>query len=315
MGRLSQPYSLEQVEQALRSLGETPIWSSLPRALRQHKCVNFKAFVNVWPGGTVLVQGGEAPKLEQALKERLGEAIEDREPQAEGGPAWHLFVDGSCPVNKLAGKVPTAAGWGIAVYRFDQRPAEIFVELFGPVVTEAVSPLSLGAMCGSNNTGELSAMAEALLWLRDECPEERTPAVLHYDSEYVANIVLGRNRAHKNVELAQKLQGLYAEVQASRPVRLSHVKGHSGCAGNERADQLAAQGTEGRFSLQSKRWAKHAEAAEAAGLANKACVITVKVEKGRRPPTPATGRAKKARRLALADPGDAESSPGVAPVL
>eukprot|EP00913_Durusdinium_trenchii_P000854 g795.t1 len=288
--------------QALRSLGETPIWSSLPRALRQHKCVNFKAFVNVWPGGTVLVQGGEAPKLEQALKERLGEAIEDREPQAEGGPAWHLFVDGSCPVNKLAGKVPTAAGlalaesdhdsltlwclfgrfgwgqpacagWGIAVYRFDQRPAEIFVELFGPVVTEAVSPLSLGAMCGSNNTGEL------------------------------------------NVELAQKLQGLYAEVQASRPVRLSHVKGHSGCAGNERADQLAAQGTEGRFSLQSKRWAKHAEAAEAAGLANKACVITVKVEKGRRPPTPATGRAKKARRLALADPGDAESSPGVAPVL
>ncbi|CAK9017734.1 Ribonuclease H (RNase H) [Durusdinium trenchii] len=306
MGRLSQPYSLEQVEQALRSLGETPIWSSLPRALRQHKCVNFKAFVNVWPGGTVLVQGGEAPKLEQALKERLGEAIEDREPQAEGGPAWHLFVDGSCPVNKLAGKVPTAAGWGIAVYRFDQRPAEIFVELFGPVVTEAVSPLSLGAMCGSNNTGELSAMAE---------DASRAALRLRVSRLYVANIVLGRNRAHKNVELAQKLQGLYAEVQASRPVRLSHVKGHSGCAGNERADQLAAQGTEGRFSLQSKRWAKHAEAAEAAGLANKACVITVKVEKGRRPPTPATGRAKKARRLALADPGDAESSPGVAPVL
>ena len=74
---------------------------------------------------------------------------------------------------------------------------------------------------------------QALLWLRDECPDDSAPAVLHYDSEqpggtvtsgralnvvrygrygpysmvyvtffslrYAANIVLGRNRAHKRL--------------------------------------------------------------------------------------------------------------------
>jgi ribonuclease HI len=40
-------------------------------------------------------------------------------------------------------------------------------ELFGPVVTDESDPLFMGADGHSNNTGELQAIAEALLWLKD----------------------------------------------------------------------------------------------------------------------------------------------------
>jgi hypothetical protein len=46
----------------------------------------------------------------------------------------------------------------------------------------------------SNNTGELSAFCEALLWLRDE-PPARVTAALRYDSRYAANIATGAFKA------------------------------------------------------------------------------------------------------------------------
>ena len=41
------------------------------------------------------------------------------------------------------------------------------MELLGPVVTDESDPLFMGADGHSNNTGELQAVAEALLWLKD----------------------------------------------------------------------------------------------------------------------------------------------------
>ncbi|CAE8596297.1 unnamed protein product, partial [Polarella glacialis] len=169
---------------------------------------------------------------------------------------WTLYVDGSCPANRnVREKAVSPAGWGVAVYgpldAADSNAARTVpgttadstacsCELFGPVVIENGSPLSLGAEVGSNNTGELSSIGEALLWLRDEAPgPKNASAVIYYDSEYAANIATRRHKAHKNLLLAETVQKLWAEVRKQRPVELIHVKGHSGCPGNELADRLA----------------------------------------------------------------------------
>ena len=55
---------------------------------------------------------------------------------------------------------------------------------------------------------ELSGVAEALLWLRDEEGSDG-PAALCYDSTYAANITSGAFRAHKNVDLAKTCRDLY----------------------------------------------------------------------------------------------------------
>eukprot|EP00969_Alexandrium_andersonii_P292418 12924486-Alexandrium_andersonii.AAC.1 len=87
-----------------------------------------------------------------------------------GGPAcvpvW-LYTDGSCLDNQRAHQGPQPAGWGVAiVVPSAQGPlGRLVAELFGPVPVDAAHPLSLGALCGTNNTGELTAICEALEWL------------------------------------------------------------------------------------------------------------------------------------------------------
>ena len=45
--------------------------------------------------------------------------------------------------------------------------ARAVLQLFGRVVVAPSSPFFLGADKGSNNTGELSAVVEALLWVNE----------------------------------------------------------------------------------------------------------------------------------------------------
>eukprot|EP00747_Dinoflagellata_sp_TGD_P190417 gnl/TRDRNA2_/TRDRNA2_52144_c0_seq1.p1 gnl/TRDRNA2_/TRDRNA2_52144_c0~~gnl/TRDRNA2_/TRDRNA2_52144_c0_seq1.p1 ORF type:complete len:465 (+),score=90.25 gnl/TRDRNA2_/TRDRNA2_52144_c0_seq1:38-1432(+) len=177
---------------------------------------------------------------------------------------WHLYVDGSCAGNKNVREKAVPAGWGVAIFEASpgsKAPADTaisFLELHGPVVTNDESPLSLGAEMGSNNTGELSAIGEALLWLRDEAPGPSTdPAIIHYDSQYAAFIATGRYRAQKNLQLAETVSRLWREVGrpvGKRKLEVMHVKGHSGNRGNELADKLANRGAEGHCSLASRRW-------------------------------------------------------------
>jgi ribonuclease HI len=137
------------------------------------------------------------------------------------------------------------------------------VELYGPVVTDESDsdPLFMGADghrsdSNLNNTvtGELQAVAEALLWLKDT-ERSLSPVLFCLDSEYAANAIQGTSQVHKNAVLIEKGKLPYLEEARRRAGGLSftHVPSHCKILGNERADELAAGGkanlrcTVGRF--------------------------------------------------------------------
>ena len=119
-------------------------------------------------------------------------------------------------------------------------------------------------MTGSNNTAELTAIGEALIWLAHHCREIEAgrircgfgPVFVRYDSDYAAKSVMGAYNGKKNVGLITRIRQVYADAQAALQsmrwscgagtaysgIQFSHVKGHSGHRWNERADELANLG-------------------------------------------------------------------------
>lgn len=154
-----------------------------------------------------------------------------------------VYTDGGCRGNQGVDANKTQpAGWGFVAV----RDGTVLAERWGPVELGRASPHFLGAEKCSNNTGELSAIGEALLWLRDE-DATTSAAVICYDSKYAANVTNGTYQAHKNVELATTCRRLYASelVRRTRQLTFQHVKGHSGDVMNDRADELVQRGVNG----------------------------------------------------------------------
>jgi ribonuclease HI len=100
---------------------------------------------------------------------------------------WHIFTDGSFTPG-VRGEADVA-GWGVAVFRHGETTGSPEFVLYGPVVVDDSDLRSLGAVEASNNTGELQAIGEALLWILNEAPDPtKVPVDIHYDSEYAANM-------------------------------------------------------------------------------------------------------------------------------
>lgn len=160
-----------------------------------------------------------------------------------------LYTDGACKGNRNVKVASNPAGWGVVVVegaaaRTASSSGEVTAELFGPVILDAGELGFLGAEVGSNNTGELSAICEALLWLRDHELSGRAAAIF-YDSEYAAKITQKIYNAQKNKQLAKQAQELYVATMKQRRLRFVHVKGHAGHRWNEAADVLANRGAAG----------------------------------------------------------------------
>jgi ribonuclease HI len=134
-----------------------------------------------------------------------------------------LFTDGACRGN------PGPGGWGVLL-RYGERERE----LYG------------GDPATTNNRMELRAAIEGLKALREPCE-----VTLTTDSTYVMKGLTEwlpgwkargwRTAARKPVKNAELWQALDAEAQRHQ-VHWEWVKGHSGHAGNERADALANRG-------------------------------------------------------------------------
>ncbi len=134
-----------------------------------------------------------------------------------------IFTDGACKGN------PGPGGWGAWLVAGTHEK-----EMFG------------GEKNTTNNRMELQAVIEALSILTRPCE-----VILHTDSQYVQKGIsewihgwkargwkTAAKAPVKNVDLWQALDA----AQARHRIDWRWVKGHSGHAGNERADALANKG-------------------------------------------------------------------------
>jgi ribonuclease HI len=136
-----------------------------------------------------------------------------------------IYTDGACKGN------PGPGGWGAYL-----SSGEHTKELFG------------GEQDTTNNRMELLAAIKAL-----EALKRPSEVVLNTDSQYVKNGIQSwiknwkkngwKTSARKPVKNADLWQRLDAEV-ARHQITWKWVKGHSGNAGNELADELANRGVE-----------------------------------------------------------------------
>ena len=143
-----------------------------------------------------------------------------------------------------AGGVWGASGWGVHV--LGVPPPAVRAEMWGPVVIDNDSVWFCGATRGTNNTGEIIGIGQALMWLRDVDEATGIPAIMLFDSCYAANMVTGRWQPNANIALVEWARKLLADVEATgRTVHWVHVKGHSADGGNDRADELVQWGKTG----------------------------------------------------------------------
>jgi ribonuclease HI len=143
-------------------------------------------------------------------------------------------------------------GWGVVAVHANSatRQEDVVVELFGSVALDASSSFYMGAEVGSNNTAELTAIGEALLWVSSYMSDGQrdgsfpSSCVIRYDSEYAAKSVLGMFNGVKNRPLILTIRSYLEQARdvlrfVGCTLEFVHVKGHSGQRWNDRADRLA----------------------------------------------------------------------------
>ena len=164
--------------------------------------------------------------------------------------AFHVYTDGSCIIKR---RQVVTAGWGFALLCFGAEPSsgqQPEVKACGPVVTDQMDTRFVGARRLTNNTGELSAVIEFLLWAlaeTDSCQNHillDAPIVVHTDSTYVLGILVGKFRAPENRAISLLAVHLWQMARKRFEMHIVWVKGHNGHYGNECVDAAAKCGSD-----------------------------------------------------------------------
>lgn len=135
-----------------------------------------------------------------------------------GGPdvvGWAIYTDGSGP-----SEGHPYVGWRVGIW--ESRLTSCFPDfaLWGPVPVERWDPRWLGALQPTNNTAEVTAIAEDT-----EAPgPEHIPATLWYDSTYSFDAITRDHYPEHNTELILKVRELLQTVSAKRVLDFQKVK-------------------------------------------------------------------------------------------
>ena len=148
-----------------------------------------------------------------------------------------FYTDGSGSKGRYTASSP--AGWGWCA----PQGAD-WLEAYGPVVTSSDHTAYVGATVGSNNTGEVTAIVEALLFAVEH---EYTHATVYTDSLWARNVILGKWKARTNKALVHTARRLFRRMGVT--VHIEWIKAHAGHVGNEKADKLANLGRAAAISV------------------------------------------------------------------
>ncbi|CAD7923422.1 unnamed protein product [Amoebophrya sp. A120] len=207
-----------------------------------------------------------------------------------GSVVYHFYIyfDGSGGSNMNIAGANARAGWGVSIFANRDNHADSpetrqrivqeshrnhIVDLSGPVVVSKGKTnlsnlekfMDLGAEVASNNTGELTGFAEAMLWIDCFCgtvvlnaiananpgsTQSKRPKILVlYDSSYAAGVGTGEKKAHKNLQLVNKARAAHQAAMKKADLKFEYVAGHSGDPGNDRVDRLAGDAmVSGKFA-------------------------------------------------------------------
>jgi ribonuclease HI len=174
-----------------------------------------------------LAEKAISPDLEACWERSfsLGQAAPIAKATATG---CQIYVDGSC--------IDDAIGYGLVILKDDQ----IVAEFCGPLKDNVAQDMRQVG-------GELQAVYEAIAWCQANGVEEVT---LFYDYAGIEKWATGEWQANKPATQA------YAQSARNWPVIVHwrKVDSHSGNRWNDRADQLAKQGTtQGQIAPQQKQ--------------------------------------------------------------
>ena len=183
----------------------------------------------------LLVKGASGHQI-QEYNAILRELLTDPEPSPHLLPIDHTakeftyFTDGSGSKGRATSQTP--AGWG-----WCHKDNGNWIKAHGPVITDPHRDTYRGATVGSNNTGEVTAIIEALLHAHANAA---TKAIIHSDSLWAINTITGRWRPKHHKQLISLARQLARANNIT--TRLHWIKGHAGNEGNEIADQEAEKG-------------------------------------------------------------------------
>jgi ribonuclease HI len=171
-------------------------------------------------GGEVLpddavVEAEPAPDKARGATDKA-RAQSGRTPAAAKPGAIIAYADGACSGN------PGPAGIGIVLV--DGRSRRELSDYLGNA---------------TNNIAELTAIERALT----EIGEVERPVSIYTDSQYAIGVLTKGWKAKANGELVARLR---SRVQRMKDVSFHYVRGHSGIALNERADELAVEAVKRR---------------------------------------------------------------------
>jgi len=133
-------------------------------------------------------------------------------------------------------------GWAFVIVKDDTQTALHY----GPVTSTDVEFIS-------NNSAELMAAKQLLLWLTSNEQERGATVTIRPDSMLVIKWLTGAARSGHHKELIKDCRGLLAKLRERIIIKWRHIRAHQGHHFNEMVDEHAKAGADGRSSAFAPR--------------------------------------------------------------